>query len=270
MRSFIYLAALPAFFIAPLALGASSTVGGGPPPPAPSPYLTNPLRFVADFYDFALAIGGLLAFGAIVYGAVKYTVAAGNPSGQSDAKDQMTQALLGLVLLLSAFMILRFVNPDILTLRLPTLEPMEGIETVDNVPFTCAPVTAGPASLAALQGSCFGTNAEKASGIARRESGGDPSRPSSVDKCQPGGEPVSWGLFQINISANPIGGLNCPLAFDRVYTGSNHQCRITNQALYNQCVAAAKDPAQNIRAACAISRNGMNWGPWGANLVCHF
>ena len=134
----------------------------------------------------------------------------------------------------------------------------------------CSPLTSGPASLEALSTSCFGPNAAKASGIARQESGGNPAIASRSDVCQPGGESVSWGLFQINISANKIGGLNCPAAFSDPYTGSDKQCTVVNRALYDQCVAAAKDPAQNIQTACRMSGGGANWGPWGANRICKF
>ena len=77
---------------------------------------------VAGFYKFALAISGVLAFGAIVYGGIQYTLAAGNPSGQSEGKKWVEGALIGLLLLLGAYIILNTINPDITTLAFPTLE----------------------------------------------------------------------------------------------------------------------------------------------------
>ena len=38
-------------------------------------------------------IGGLLAFGAIVFGAIKYTLAAGKPSGPHEGEEWIKQAL---------------------------------------------------------------------------------------------------------------------------------------------------------------------------------
>ncbi len=134
----------------------------------------------------------------------------------------------------------------------------------------CSPALSGVASVASLAGTCFGSNAYQASSIAFAESGGDPSRSSGVDKCQPGGEAVSWGLFQINISAHKIGNLDCPAAFDKMYTGSNHSCKIVNQSLYNQCVQVATNAQANIQLACQISGNGSNWSAWGANQKCGF
>jgi len=72
----------------------------------------NPSGIIGNLYQYALMLGGVLAFGVIVYGAVKYTMAAGNPSGQSDAKDIITQALLGLLLLVGGGLILSLLSPN--------------------------------------------------------------------------------------------------------------------------------------------------------------
>lgn len=77
----------------------------------------TPVGIVANLYNFGLAIAGVLAFGAIVYGAIKYTVSSGNPSQQSDAKEWITQALWGLLLLAGAYLILNTINPRITKLR---------------------------------------------------------------------------------------------------------------------------------------------------------
>lgn len=85
----------------------------------------GPLAVVGNFYQFALMLGGLLAFVMIVYAGVKYAMSAGNPSVQSDAKDQITQALLGLLLLASTYIILNTINPALTKLTLPTLEKLQ-------------------------------------------------------------------------------------------------------------------------------------------------
>ncbi len=80
-----------------------------------------PGECVNNFYKFALLISGILAFGAIVYGGVKYTFAAGNPSGQSEGKEWVKGALLGLLLLGGAYLILRTINPELVDLSLAEL-----------------------------------------------------------------------------------------------------------------------------------------------------
>lgn len=116
---------------------------------------SNPGAFVAGFYQFALMIGGVLAFGIIVYGGVKYMASAGNPSGQGDAKEWIEAALLGLLLLVGAYFILNVVNPQLTNLGLPALTPVNiqsqtpaptpsNLDTVANPPTNCNPACVPP------------------------------------------------------------------------------------------------------------------------------
>jgi hypothetical protein len=120
--------ALASFFSLSVAHGVtiSMSIPGGT---NAYPSSTGPGGFIANFYQFALMIGGVLAFGIVVYGGVKYMASAGNPSGQSDAKEWIEAALLGLLLLVGAYFVLNVVNPQITNLNLPTL-------TQVNIPAT--------------------------------------------------------------------------------------------------------------------------------------
>jgi hypothetical protein len=80
-----------------------------------------PGGFVANFYQYALMVGGILAFGVVVYGGVRYMISAGNPSGQSDAKEWIQAAIMGILLLAGAYFILKVINPNLVNLTLPTL-----------------------------------------------------------------------------------------------------------------------------------------------------
>ena len=138
---------------------------------------------------------------------------------------------------------------------------------------SCQPVTnstSNPCSTTNLAGTCFGgSRVNTWSAICQAESSGNASISSRTDICTGDGSPVSFGLFQINISANKVGNLDCPSAFNRPFTGSNKNCSVTNRNLYNQCVAAAKNASQNITTACRLSSNGTNTGPWGAARRCN-
>ena len=85
----------------------------------------DPGRAVRNIYDFALLGAGLLGFLAVVYGAIRYSLAAGNPGGRTDARDQITQAFLGIIMLLGIFFILNVVNPNLTDFKLPDLEAVE-------------------------------------------------------------------------------------------------------------------------------------------------
>jgi hypothetical protein len=141
---------------------------------------------------------------------------------------------------------------------------------------SCNVAPSGDATPGQLALSCFGSNMNidtTASIVAMHESTGNPANASKSDKCLPGGQSVSFGLFQINITNHKINGLNCPAAFDypagtnpREYDANNKYCTIIDQNLYNSCVTAAETPQYNIQAACQISSNGTNWGAWLADI----
>ncbi|MDP2664164.1 MAG: hypothetical protein Q8P08_01880 [bacterium] len=74
-------------------------------------------QLVQYFFNFAIAIGGIAAFAMLVLGGFRFLTSAGNPTSQKDAKDIITSAVIGLLLLLSSYLLLQVINPDILTLK---------------------------------------------------------------------------------------------------------------------------------------------------------
>jgi hypothetical protein len=85
----------------------------------------SPGAWISNFYQFALLISGILAFGAIVFGGVKSAISAGNPSAISEARQWIWSALIGLLLLGGAYIILNTINPNLINLNLPTLSPID-------------------------------------------------------------------------------------------------------------------------------------------------
>jgi len=75
-------------------------------------------QLVQYIYKFALGICGITALISILIGAFKYVSAGSDSSKVGDAKDQITQALLGLLILLAAVLILRTINPDLVSFKL--------------------------------------------------------------------------------------------------------------------------------------------------------
>jgi hypothetical protein len=245
----------------------------------------GPCGWIVGFYYFALLFAGILAFGSIVYGGFKYATSAGNASSQSEGRSWIWSALIGLLLLAGAYLILYTINPSLTKCSLPTLSGVNiassgtgaggitgGGTTGTPPPNACAAPANGPCSNAnAAALSCFGNATQFMQGVCNRESGGNPAIPSGVD-IGADGNPVSFGLFQINISAtslvDPTTGktVPCPSAFSGgAYTAKNHATTVSNQALYNQCVALAKDPTANIQNACLMSKGGTYLAPWKSN-----
>lgn len=88
----------------------------------PSKENTDLPSIINYIYRFALLACGIVAFVSILIGAVRYIFSAGNATIAGDAKDQITQALLGVLILLASVLILRTINPDLVNLNL-SLQP---------------------------------------------------------------------------------------------------------------------------------------------------
>lgn len=244
------------------------------------------VEYLNSIYTFGIAISAILALFMVTLGGFRYIISsAGNASKAGDAKDMIFSAIYGLILALVAWLILFVINPDLIEGAITGTKNLDQTISGGSTGNTgnlgsgkCQAITddSNSCSVNNLK-SYFGDNAEKASAICNCESvGGNPSIGSGSDKCQPGGEVVSWGLFQVNISAhdldsNKYGHLECTKAFDDVYEGSDKTCSVIDSDLYNKCVEAAKDPETNIKKAVQISKSGTSWSAWGCNSnYCKF
>jgi len=72
-------------------------------------------------FNFSLIFAGVSAFASLVYGGFIYLTSAGNPTKQNDAKSWIFGGIAGLVLILSSFLILKTINPELLKLSSPEL-----------------------------------------------------------------------------------------------------------------------------------------------------
>ncbi len=268
-----------ALLLLPLLVLAANT-----PAPVGGPSFTSTPKslqtVIQNIFNLALLVSGILAFGAVIYGAFMYTFSAGNPGMQSDARDQILQAFLGLALLLGGYLVLNLINPNLTNMTLSPLPAVEAPKSPYNPRYlvgNCSLLTSpwgDPDSLRPY----FGVNAEMASRIVNQESGNRPFAESSMDKCKDGNK-FSMGLFQINIIAHG-GNLGCEAGiFETNGGGTQGNCLRRNpvkkyceewdckvvagkEAAYNSCKAIAKDPQRNIEYASRISNKGANWGPW--------
>ncbi len=83
--------------------------------------------YVKYVFNLSLMLAGVIALAATVYGGTRYLTSAGSPARISDAKSQIFAGLLGLIILLSSYVILNTLNPKLLffNITLPDLgEPM--------------------------------------------------------------------------------------------------------------------------------------------------
>jgi hypothetical protein len=73
--------------------------------------------YIKAIYEFSLMAVGIICLGALIYGGFRYLTSVGSPTAISDAKDQIFSALLGLIILFSAWLILNTINPELVILN---------------------------------------------------------------------------------------------------------------------------------------------------------
>ena len=69
-------------------------------------------------YSFLVMIAGVLAFFLLVIGGTEYIFSGGKPARLIDAKQRITGAIIGLLVVLSSYLILNTLNPQLTFLRL--------------------------------------------------------------------------------------------------------------------------------------------------------
>lgn len=91
---------------------------------------TQTTDFLPDYikyiFTFAIVISAIVAFGSFVYGGIRWLISAGSSSALSDAKDRMKAGAIGLVVILSSWVILNTINPQLVTIS-PTVPVKWGI-----------------------------------------------------------------------------------------------------------------------------------------------
>jgi hypothetical protein len=111
--------------------------------------------------------------------------------------------------------------------------------------------------------------------ICMMESGGgrNPRIPSGCDKCRDTGVVISWGIWQINLSAHNIGDLQCSKSIVPPYgvcprgnICSCHDCHIAPgmEGVYNACVERATNGAWNAQYGASLYRSG-GWRHWATS-----
>ncbi|MFZ2187273.1 MAG: pilin [Candidatus Moraniibacteriota bacterium] len=108
---------------------------------------SNLPRYIAAIYNLALAVIVLSAVLMLSIGGFMYLTSAGNTSAMGTAKGVIFDSLIGLVIALTAYLLLNVINPDLVTVTL------NGLSAV-AVP--AGPPTAPPPTGVGVAGTCGG------------------------------------------------------------------------------------------------------------------
>jgi hypothetical protein len=85
-------------------------------------------EYIKYLFNFGIAIGGILAFLILVYGGFLWLTSVGNPALIGKAKTKIFGGIIGLCLLLGAFLIIDKIDPDLKNLKdIPDMLAKTGI-----------------------------------------------------------------------------------------------------------------------------------------------
>lgn len=238
--------------------------------------------YVSLVYKFGIWAVGIAALLMITIGGFMYVTSAGNNSYMEKAKGVITDAIIGLILALTSYLLLYIINPDLV--KITPLEPVTPSEQTDTVGSgvgapggvtkggngSCAPITSGPCAPSNL--SCFGSNAETFSAICNKESGGEEKYvdPRSTDKCSDG-TIFSIGLFQINMvnSAGSLPACNDPKMFTINKSGGNPACS-TFGSSQGSCLSCTKNSAGTPYCSqwnCMVNKSSSSYSTCQSQLL---
>lgn len=249
-----------------------------------------------------ISIGVFFSVIIMAWAGFLYITTPTNPEARSKANKMLMNAALGLLIVLSAWLMVDFVMKTLYNPNKAGFGPWNSILTGGDMcvtsfetnslfsgAITSSPLTTtgdtstggavaggGPGSCrVATSGACAYTNfiqafgsevvARQASQICFAESGGVIQNVSGSDYMHndPKHRAFSFGLFQINLTYHSVAGLDCPSAFN----GKNYTARVKDEALYARCVAAAKTASANVAEAVATNKR-TGWKEWSTAKDC--
>lgn len=135
--------------------------------------------FISNLYKFGIWTLGICALLMIVIGGYRYAASGGNNASMERAKGFITDALVGLVLALLAYLILYIINPELVKIKMTSV----------TVPVSPIPIEVAPSSSLATAATSLLTNSNIAfasSGDCKDASGATVSPASSMASAKNG------------------------------------------------------------------------------------
>ncbi|MFA5071821.1 MAG: pilin [Candidatus Pacearchaeota archaeon] len=107
-------------------------------------------EYIIYLFNFSLGIAAVLAFIVIIAAGIKMVESRGNPSETQDAKQKIINSLIGLTVLLTSYILLTTINPDLVKIEnislgttgitIPIITPGENPEKINNYQFEEIPI----------------------------------------------------------------------------------------------------------------------------------
>lgn len=96
-------------------------------------------KYIKAFYNYGLAVAGILAAIVLMAGGVLWLTSAGNDAKVTQAKELISGSVIGAVILFGSWIILNTVNPDLLKLKVISITMLQEIKLPTVI--CCDPAT---------------------------------------------------------------------------------------------------------------------------------
>lgn len=84
--------------------------------------------FVKYIFNLIIWASGIIIFGVLIYAGIQYLTSTGKPEKLLFAKEQLSAVFLGVLILLSSYLILKTINPQFIAPQIPKPETIKSIE----------------------------------------------------------------------------------------------------------------------------------------------
>lgn len=163
--------------------------------------------YLAVVYKWLVGSAAVFAVVVMMIGGIQYMLAGGSAQGVSQAKEKITNALTGMVLLLATYLILYTVNPQLVSLRVPPFPRVRPIVLADGQ--ACEALYASGVTLEMRQG-----------GVVHQKDGRNDGRPTSTYSCgedatithDAGGSPTNQDQMCVYTYCGDVPGTSCRVA----------------------------------------------------------
>jgi hypothetical protein len=109
--------------------------------------------YIAKVYNYSLYLASFLAAVMFIIGGFQYLTAGGDTGRVSAGKKRLVDAIIGLLLIASAFVVFNTINPDILALKMPKIPLVKRSAFIDCTKFYMQAKCGDPFSLVRIPGS---------------------------------------------------------------------------------------------------------------------
>lgn len=218
--------------------------------------------YIVRIYQLAVGLAGILAVGMIVFGSIYVSVSGDSPDRREEGKSFIMSAIWGLLLLLGSYVILRTINPQLVSLHEPVVPQAPSNPYLSKIEGAATAVCPNPSSTA-----CF-FNPTKV----------DPSDPSKAtcllrDEDQNGNRIICTAIDTITDACKKR---NCEaesaVVFSRIAThpikstackGGIQDNNGLGQCFLEKDTLDAFDNFYNVLSSTNAFRNGANLGDSG-------